>query len=458
MKTNIRLIMAGAILASAAGLQAQNTNSGYFLDGYNYRYQMNPAFGNQMDFVSIPAIGNINMAMRGNLHLTDIFHVVDGKTVLFTNPAVSSSFLGDLHSVNKLGADMKINLLSGGFKMWGGYNTVSINARADVHAGIPRTFFELAKEGLSNRTYDIRDLSASAMGYAEIAFNHSRDIKQVPGLRAGAAVKFLIGIANFEAKFREADLTLGEDAWTATTNADIYANLGKLQYETKTNHEGREYVSGINMDGDGSIGANGFGMSFDLGASYKWRDFNFSLGLLDMGWISYFDTKHASTNGRRTFTSSEYIFNANENVGNSFENEWDRLSDDLGELYQLSDNGNTGTRNVGLATTLNVGVDYTLPYYRRLHFGLLNSSRFAGDFTWTEVRISANVNPVDCFSADANVAFGTFGTSFGWLLNFNHRWFNIFLGMDHTLGKLSKEGIPLNSNASVNFGISIPFN
>ena len=103
-------------------------------------------------------------------------------------------------------------------------------------------------------------------------------------------------------------------------------------------------------------------------------------------------------------------------------------------------------------------MDYTLPYYRRLHFGLLSSSRFAGDFTWTEVRISANVNPVDCFSADANVAFGTYGTSFGWLLNFNHRWFNIFLRMDHTLGKLSKEGIPLNSNASVNFGISIPFN
>lgn len=458
MKTNIRLFAACAVIAAGGAMaSAQNTNSGYFLDGYNYRYQMNPAFGNDMNFVSFPALGNINAAMRGNLHMTDIYHVVDGRTVLFTNPEVSSSFLNGLSSTSKLGLDMKINVLSGGFKAWGGYNTVSINACADVHAGVPKTLFEMAKLGISNQSYDIHNLNASAMGYAEIALNHSRDIKQVPGLRAGAAVKFLIGFANVQANFKEADLTLGEDAWTGTTNADIYANFGGLQYETKTRDDGRRYVSGMNMDGDGSVGPNGFGMSFDLGATYKWRDFNFSLGVLDLGWISWFDTMHASTNGSRTVSTDKYIFNADEDATNSFESEWDRLSDDLSELYQLTDNGNTGTRNVGLGATLNVGVDYTLPYYRRLHFGLLSSSRFQSNFTWTEVRISANVNPVDCFSADANVAFSTFGTSFGWLLNFNHRYFNIFLGMDHTLGKLSKEGIPLNSNASMNFGINFPF-
>jgi len=458
MKTNIKLLAACAAVAAGGALaSAQNTNSGYFLDGYNYRYQMNPAYGNNMNFVSFPVLGNLNLAMRGNLNVSDIFHVVDGRTVLFTNPEVSSSFLSGLSSTSKLGADLKINVLSGGFMAWGGYNTVSINACAGIYAGIPKTLFELAKEGLSNRTYDIHGLSASAMGYAEIALNHSRDIPQVPGLRAGAAVKFLIGIANFQADFKEADITLGEDAWSGTTNADIYANLGGFQYETDVNDSGRQYVSGMNMDGDGSVGPNGFGMAFDLGATYKWRDFNFSLGVLDLGWISWFDTMHASTNGSRSVSTDKYIFNANEDATNSFENEWDNFSDDLAELYQLTDNGNTGTRSVGLGATLNVGVDYELPYYRRLHFGLLSSSRFQSNFTWSEVRISANVNPVDCFSADVNVAFGTFGTSFGWMLNFNHRWANIFIGMDHTLGKLSKEGIPLNSNASLNFGLNIPF-
>lgn len=457
MKTSIKLFAAVAMIGFAGSAYAQNTNSGYFLDGYNYRYQMNPAFGNSMNFVSIPGLGNVNAAMRGTINLYDIFHVVDGKTVLFTNPGVSDSFLNGLNSVSHLGTDLKVNILSGGFKAWGGYNTVSINARATANVGVPRTLFELAKEGVSNRTYDISDVNASAQGYAEIAFNHSRDILQVPGLRVGAAVKFLIGIANVQADFKKADLTLGTDEWIATTNADIYANLGGMEYKTKVNDKGHTYVSGIDMDGDGSVGPNGFGMAFDLGANYKWNDFNFSLGVLDLGWISYFDTKHASTNGDRTVNTDAYIFNTDEDVDNSFKNEWDRFSDDLSELYQLSDNGETGTRNVGLGATLNVGVDYALPYYRRLHFGVLSSTRIASNFTWTEVRISANVNPVDCFSADVNFGIGTFGPCFGWLLNFNHRWANIFLGMDCTMGKLAKQGVPLKSNASINLGLNIPF-
>lgn len=230
-----------------------------------------------------------------------------------------------------------------------------------------------------------------------------------------------------------------------------------MEYKTKVNDKGHTYVSGIDMDGDGSVSPNGFGMAFDLGANYKWNDFNFSLGVLDLGWISYFDTKHASTNGDRTVNTDAYIFNTDEDVDNSFKNEWDRFSDDLSELYQLSDNGETGTRNVGLGATLNVGVDYALPYYRRLHFGVLSSTRIASNFTWTEVRISANVNPVDCFSADVNFGIGTFGPCFGWLLNFNHRWANIFFGMDCTMGKLAKQGVPLKSNASINLGLNIPF-
>ncbi len=119
--------------------------------------------------------------------------------------------------------------------------------------------------------------------------------------------------------------------------------------------------------------------------------------------------------------------------------------------------GNIGKRKVGLGATLNVGVDYTLPVYRKLHFGLLSSTRFQGEYTWSEVRLSANVAPVKCFSADANVAVGTYGVGFGWLLNLHTKGFNLFLGMDHTLGKVTKEYAPLSSNASVNFGMNFPF-
>lgn len=458
MKRINRILALGGIMAASVAAVAQNTNSGYFLDGYNYRYQMNPAFGNDRSFVSMPALGNMNVAVRGNLHLSSVIYSLNGRTVLFTNPGISAAEVMDgIHDKNRIGSNVKVNVLSAGFKAFGGYNTVSINARADVNAIVPKSFFSLAKEGISNKTYDIRDLRARAKGYAEVALNHSRDIKALPGLRVGAAMKFLVGVANMDAYFNEANLELGENEWIARTNADIYANIGGFQYEHKINKQGREYVSGMNLDGDGNIGPNGFGMAFDLGATYQWGDFNFSLAALDLGWISYSDTHFATTGGTQTVNTDAYTFNANDDASNSFSNEWKNLRNGLNDLYQLDDRGNIGSRSVGLGATLNVGVEYTLPVYRKLHFGLLSSTRFQGDYTWSEVRLSANVAPVKCFSADANVAAGTYGVGFGWLLNFHTTGFNLFLGMDHTLGKVTKQFAPLNSNASVNFGINFPF-
>lgn len=62
-----------------------------------------------------------------------------------------------------------------------------------------------------------------------------------------------------------------------------------------------------------------------------------------------------------------------------------------------------------------------------------------------------------CFSADVNFGVGTYGAAFGWMLSVHPKGFNLFLGMDHTLGKVTKEFVPLNSNASFNFGINFPF-
>ena len=213
MKNISRLLLASTMSLAAAGMSAQTTNSGYFLDRYSYRYQMNPAMGNDHNFVAMPALGNLNLAMRGNLHVSSLLYNVDGRTSLFTNPNVSAAeVMKNIHDYNKLGANIKLNLLSGGFKAWGGYNTISINAVANVNVGVPGSFISLAKEGISNRTYSIKNLGASAMGYGELALGHARDISQVPGLRVGANVKFLIGVANIDAHFKDAYLTLGEDS------------------------------------------------------------------------------------------------------------------------------------------------------------------------------------------------------------------------------------------------------
>ena len=461
-KQNIILAAALAAMATTTA-GAQNTYSGYFLNDYTYRYQMNPAFGNESNFVSMPALGNLNIGMQGNLHLKDVLYNIEGKTCLFTNPGVDAAeVMSHIHDKNRIGANVKVNILNGGWKAWGGYNTVSISAVANAEVKVPGSLFSLLKEGVSNSEYEINNLGATANAYAEIALNHSRDIKEVPGLRVGAAVKFLIGVGSIDARFKDARLTLGQNSWDITAQADLYANVKGLKFKHDYNDDvtpAREYVSGAEIDG---FGLNGFGLGFDLGATYEWnggefQNWKFSAALLDLGFISWGQTHLASTNGLVDFKTNDYTFQL-KSKDNEGQDELDNMLNKLSELYQLQDMGETGGRTRALAATLNLAAEYEFPYYKPLHFGLVNSTRINGSYTWTQFRLSANVKPVDIFSASANVAVSTFGWSFGWLLNLNlHKGFNFFLGMDHTLGKLAKQGVPLSSNASVNLGIDFPF-
>ena len=459
MKSTYKILLTSAIMAgSAASAMAQASYSGYFLENYTHRYQLNPALtddtGNKY-FVAMPVIGNFNVGMQGNFGVKDVLFNRNGKTVLFTNPEVSvAEALKGIGDRNKVGLGTSIDILAAGFEAFGGRNVVTLSAEVDANVMVPGSLFRLAKEGVSNKTYDISDFRANANGYINLQFNHQRDLgKYVPGLKAGAAFKLLFGLASMDARLNNAYLELGENDWRAVTNGDVYVNMGNMKYKTKYSEEtGQNYVNGVDLDG---FGLKGFGIGFDLGATYDWKDFQFSLAVLDLGFISWSGTQTASTNGDQTFNTDAFTFGVEDDEA---KDEWNNnVKTSLFKLYQLHDMGDTGSRTRALRATLNWGVDYEFPYYRPLHFGLVNTTRFNGPFTYTDFRFSANVRPVKCFSASANFSAGTYGVGFGWLANVNIKGFNFFLGMDRTFGKFAKQGVPLNSNGEVSLGMNFPF-
>ena len=460
-QSSVRTLLLGIVCLSAyANIYAQNSQSGYFVDGYLYRHEINPAIANEQGYVALPAVGNINVAMRGNIAFDNILRNVNGKTTTFLNPAVSASdFMGNLSDVNKTMAYIRIDVLSVGFKGLGGYNTFGVDVRSNAGINIPKSLFSLAKEGPQNQTYDIGDLSADANAYAEIAVGHSHRINDK--LRIGVTLKFLLGGADMEANFDKAQLTLGDNAYTAITNATVNASMKGLTYKTETTERGPEghktphtYVNDLDVDG---TGLNGFGLALDLGAQYRLtEDWELSASILDLGFIEWNNNMQASTNGDRQFTTNQYIFNADDDAGNSFSKEFDRLGEGLAALYELQDNGDMGKRTTGLAATFNLGASYTLPSYKALSFGLLNTTRM-GKYGWTDFRLSANWAPARLFSASVSFAAGTYGTSFGWMANFHPNGINLFLAMDRTMGQLAKQGFPLSGNAHFNMGLNIPF-
>lgn len=453
-------------MAVGCSAAAQTINSAYFTEDYKFRHMLNPAFGNEQNYVSIPALGNISVNTHGNFGYRDVImsnpmypSLSDKKMTTFLNPYISAedALSGFSTGNNRITGDVSLTILSAGFKAFGGYNTIEINSRTTTGVSLPYELFEFAKN-TGNHSYDIGDINAHAQSFAEIAFGHSRQINDK--LRLGAKLKVLVGLGRADVKMRnmKADLT-AEDKWTITGEATADVSMKGFSYvseEKEYNIEGSgtyERVNNVDLDG---VGVGGFGMAIDLGGVYEINeDWTVSASVLDLGFISW--TNDMLSENR----SKSFVFNGFHDVsvtsdrGEEIDTKVDRYGDQLADFANLTDMGDKGGRSTGIGATINVGAEYTLPVYRKVSFGALCTSRINGAYSWTEGRLSANYAPLNWLDGGVSFAVNSFTTSMGWVLNLHPKGYNFFIGMDHILGKTSKEMIPLSSNASLTVGMNI---
>ena len=467
MKYINKYMALGLLSMCSLHAMAQQLNSAYFTNDYKFRHTMNPAYGNEQNYVSMPGFGNVNVSTMGNFGYEDVIFdnpmfpsTSKDRLTTFMNPYISTAdaLKGFNSGDNKILGDVSITVLSAGFKGFGGYNTVELNARTSFGVSMPYELFEFAKN-TGNRTYNIGNISANGQAFAELAFGHSRQINEK--LRVGAKVKLLFGAGRGDVNIdnMKADLA-ADDKWTVSGHAKSEVSVKGFTYKTKEKEykeEGRgtyQYVNDVDVDG---AGLGGFGLAFDLGGVYKINnDFTVSAALLDLGFIKWSNNMVAVNGGE------EFVFNGFHDVavnedrgGSTLSMQGDKYSDQLADFANLQDKGDEGGRTTGIGATLNLGCEYTLPVYRKITFGVLSSTRFRGDYSWTEARVSANWTPLKWIDGGVNMAFGSYRNSFGWVLNFHPKGYNFYVGMDHTLGKVSKEFIPLNSNAAVSVGMSV---
>lgn len=99
-----------------------------------------------------------------------------------------------------------------------------------------------------------------------------------------------------------------------------------------------------------------------------------------------------------------------------------------------------------------------MPFYDRLTGGFLFTQHINGPFSWTEGRFSANVKPLKWFDLSVNYGASTFGSSFGWMINFHPRGVNFFIGSDHQFFNLTRQVIPVGkASAAINLGLNFTF-
>ena len=465
MNKIIRTITTSTLFTVASFALAQELNTAYFTDQYAFRHTMNPAFGNDCSYVSLPALGNVSVSMRGNFGVGDVLFdnpVPGGKSkTTFMNPYLSDSeaLAGFSKGNNKMTADVRLAILSAGFKALGGYNTIEMNVRSDIGAALPYELFEFARN-VGNRSYAFSDIHVRARAYGELALGHSHQLNEK--WRVGGKIKVLMGIGQADVVMEDTRVDLSDaNQWVMQTRAQADVSMKgflfkQKQKEYKQRQGSYDYIDDIDVDG---FGLGGFGLAIDFGGIYKPNDnLTLSAALTDLGFISWSQNAHAEN------IASSFVFDGFHDIDvsdrqhpQSLESQADNYGDQLADFIHLHDMGNNGSRTTSLAATLRVGGEYTLPSYKLLSFGLLGTARLGGPFTWAEARLSANWKPLRWLDGGVSMAVNSFSTNFGWCLNVHPKGLNFFIGMDQFLRKLSKQYVPLHSNATLTTGINVTF-
>lgn len=462
----IKLILVATLMLSVVAAQAQTLNSAYFTEGYKYRHTMNPAYGNDGGYCAIPALGNLNVKVHGNFGVGDVlfksseYGIVSGKTLatfMHPNIPVDAALSNLAKGNNRVIGEVNVPIISVGFNGFGGYNTVELNARASFGASIPYEFFEFAKN-IGNKSYNIGDININAQSYVELAFGHSRQLTEQ--LRVGGKFKLLFGAGRGDLKIENLTADLQEsNRWLLSGKATADASIKGFTYKMKDKEyeqKSKGTYKCIDKVEVNNGGLGGFGLAVDLGATYKINDdWKVSAALLDLGFISWNTDARAENSGEPFEFNGFHDTEISKGSQNSFSNQADAYKDQFTDFMNLTETSDQGGRTTGIGCTMNLGVEYNLPSYRQLTFGFLSSSRFRGPYSWTDARLSANWEALKWLDGGLNFSVNSFTASMGWILNIHPKGFNFFIGMDHILGKTTKEFVPLTSNANLAMGMNI---
>lgn len=458
MKYAIKHVASIALaLTLSAGLSAQTTlNSSYFMEKMTKRNQLNPALKTPNNYVSMPSLGNFYLGINSNLGLGTFLYPRDNKLVTFLHESVpADEFLNKLTPNNTIELDMGLDLISFGFWAWGGQNTFNLALKSNTGAYLPKEIFQFLKTGQEATgvtRYDMSNVTATTSNYLELAFGHARDITDKLGV--GAKVKVLLGAAHAEARIDRMDITMSQNEWTIKQAGHLQAtSLLELTTDPETGE-----VTGY--DFGNHLGVAGFGLGFDLGATYEIIDnLTLSAALTDIGFMRWNNLTRAETDPDKGF-----IYTGFDNIGaeddENGDNPFDQKADQLGDgLKALTKFYQSDTRSVSnsLRTTLRVGAEYAV-LDNAISFGLLSTTRFVGYRTYAEGMAAINFRPLSALHLTVNGSVSNMGSSVGAILNICAPGFNFFVGTDYFATQYSKQFIPINhARANFSFGFNITF-
>lgn len=438
------------VMVLAGTSSAQSLSSAYFLSGSYTRQDLNPAFSPERAYFSLPVIGGTGMSVSSNVGASAFIYnstSYPGKLTTFMSGDVSkATFLNALPDVSKLRSSVAIDVASAGFRAFGGYGNVGLSLKSYEDVSVPKSLFAMMKSGLSDGHYMAGNARVKSLAYADLGLGYSRNV--LDNLKLGAKVHFLLGMAGGDVSINRIDANINSSEWRLMMDAK--AHIGMSGLEIAGNDDGTANLDSISYR---YKGLSGFGLALDFGAVYDLSDvvegLSVSAAITDLGYLNWNKGVTLANDGK-----NEVVFKGFHDVSGDedLDKQADQLGEDVKSMINLTEK-NFESYNGGPSATFRLGVQYRLPWVDWISAGELLTFR-TGLLSCLESRTSVNIAPARWFDASLNVAFSTFGTDLGWVLDFHPKAVSLFIGSDGVRARLSKDGIPVSaSSASVMFGL-----
>ena len=455
MKKVFNILLAALLMFPVAASAQQNLRGGYFLDGYVYKYKMNPAMAAERNFVSMPGLANVSLGADSDFGLGTFLYPTENGLSTFLSPSVSSEeFLSKIAVSNKVNMNLDMTLLAAGFRTGKSYHTIDLSMRADMGMNLPGSLFEFMKLGSSlGNSFDVSSLSVRGNGRMELAYGYSRSFLN-DDLRVGARAKLLWGVYRLDLLMDKVSLEMNADKWAIESHGDM-TMTAPVSFELDEANKVK-FLSWDTSNLVQNLFTPNLGFAFDLGVTYDFLEhFTASFSVLDLGMMTWKNVMHASTAG------SSWEFDGFDNINmDTIQDEISGILDDALELFQFEQKETGLKKSSGLTATIHAGLEARMPFYERLSFGALYTQKLDGMYSLSEGRLAASVAPLNWLSATTSYAVSNYGHSWGGALNVHTLGFGFFVGFDYfvPLFNVSPQFIPVNPfTTNLSVGMNFTF-
>ncbi len=458
MKKHIvkRSFIAVSMLLMTVAASAQSASSSYFLEGFNQRYQLNPAFAPERPvFMAIPALSNIQVDATSTVGLANfLFESTSkpGMLTTFMSPDIDAkTFLDGMPKAAQFNVGLNMDILALGVGSKNGFTTFNLKVRNSERISLPKELFGFMKASFAEGDYLIENINVNSVSYLEASITHSHRIND--NLTIGMGLKLLEGIAYADLTVNEIDAKLHDDEWLVKSNGTIKASIPGAQYKLDPDNQTFDGVDGFSFKVPRS-----HGFAVDLGAEYDFKDIvdglKVSAAITDLGFIGWDKMNTFATN------NNEYVrfegFNNYSTSGDNEDETMEKIGEDFKDMVKMYQTGTTDQKEkVILDATLRLGAEYALPFAQWISFGELLTYR-TGLWSYTESRTSITLSPCGWFDLSGNTSFSSLGSSMGLLLNLHPGGINFFVAVDRLKAEFNPQFIPLH-DFGLNFSLGLNF-